>query len=325
MKFSVSNLLDQNSKDSAVNNTQSTTFSMSGLGNLQSQNPTTSNSVTTFTNSTENTATSEEPTFSLTFTNDEVYNLDDIVFKKRRDNADCPLIVHVKDDDPIDEAVIAQITKLILSDYGIGYNDTNYKTQISYVPLFESVFTNYFNTYYEIYHKKRTKVNEGSISLTSILEEIVAYHESLVNGFVGESARTYANSDSYNKPKVEWEYGTVFDNALAEDVNSFLPSVVNLFSLKVINDKLYITYDNVPIPDSGIDFDFLPNSGGNTTPDTPTESNDSRIESTTMFVHYPVDVAIFDVFTPVRIVQFRKLIKNLFTATTTTFGNGVGE
>ncbi len=314
MKLNVSNLLDQNSRDSAANNANVTTFALNGLGNLQTM--VAQNTNTTFTNNADSNAASEERAFTLSFTDGATYNLDDIIYKKRRDNADCPLIVNVQDNDPNDDAVIGQITKLILSDYGIAYTNENYKEQVAYVPLFESVFTNYFNTYYEIFNKQRTQLYEGSISLTSVLEEIVSYHESLVNAMVGENTRTYANTESYNKPKIEWEYGTVYDNALSEDIESFLPDVVNLFALKVVDGKLVITYDSIVIPDSGIDFSGV--IGGNT------NTQDSRIESTPIFVNYPVDVAPYEMFQPVGIVKFAKLITNLFTATTVQY-DGVGE
>ena len=310
MKLNLGNLINQNSNDSAANNVSATAFTLSGFGNLQTQVENESSDSTTFTNNASAQPTNNEPTFTFTFTNNETYNLDDIVYKKRRDNADCPLILNVKTDDQDDEAVLAQITKLILSDYGIGYTDENYKTQIAYVPLFEEVFTNYFNTYYPIFDRQRADVNEGSISLVSVLEQIVSYHESLVNGYVGDDAKTYANSNSYNKPQVEWEYGTVYDNALSEDITSFLPDVVNLFSLREIDGKMYIVYDGIVIPNSGVTITTATGTG-----------TDARIESTTRFVNYPIDVSGYDGFQAVRIVTFVTRIKNLFTSAVTTFGS----
>lgn len=159
------------------------------------------------------TGTPTEQGFSLSFTNNKEYNLDDIIFKKRRDNSKCPLIVKVNLENKNDEEVIKLITKLILDDYGIqGVTDENYKTLVNQVPEFYTVFDTYFNKYYTYYYNELyNKVLNGSISIDTALEEIVTKHD-FASELLEDSSRTKAYANIFNKPHVEYEYGTSPDN-----------------------------------------------------------------------------------------------------------------
>ena len=155
------------------------------------------------------TGTPTEPGFKLTLSSNKEYDLDDIIFKKRRDNENCPLILKVNTENKNDMAVIKLITQTILEDYGIqNVTDENYKTLINEVPDFYTVFNLYFNRYYTYYYNELyNKVQNGSISLDTALELIITqrdYYKDLLE----DASRTKAYSNVTNTPKIEFEYGT---------------------------------------------------------------------------------------------------------------------
>lgn len=157
--------------------------------------------------------TPTEQGFSLSFTKDKTYNLDDIIFKKRRDNANCPLILKVNPNNENDTEVIKLITKLILEDYGVtGVTDENYKELVNQVPNFYTVFDLYFNRYYTFYYNEYyNKLANGSISINTVLEEIVNAHN-FADELLEDASHTKAYANIFNKPRVEYEYGTSPDN-----------------------------------------------------------------------------------------------------------------
>lgn len=205
------------------------------------------------------TAANEEATgFSLTFTDSKNYNLDDIIFQKRRNNAACPLIVYVDLNNEHDVTIIELITKLILDDYQIEYTNENYKTVVNSVPLFSDVFDVYFNKYYAYYYQQTSKLAEGSLSLNTVIEQIHKYHDDeYLNSRLGETLQTYATPTAQNKTKAVYEYGTSPDNYTGGQIisNENVPT-----TLKVENNQLKLYHGDTEIPDqTPIDFKTINN------------------------------------------------------------------
>lgn len=246
----------------------------SGSVNLNNlQNTTTTNnqntqSNTSGTNYINLTAIQAEETngFSLTFTEGATYDLDDIIFAKKRDNANCPLIVKVNTESSQDEAVIAVITKLILSDYDIEYDTTStndddpmyYKNRVHLVPSFYTVFDKYFNQFYQIYYNQLNTNNSlGSISLTTVIEEIQTTHDNIYESLLSNdySVSPYSINGVSNKPKVEFEYGTMPTD---DDYNPGTAptgsgdAIVEKFSLDIESDNLVLKYDDQIIEDCSV-------------------------------------------------------------------------
>ena len=215
------NKTEDKSQDTSEN-TKKTGLSLSvsnlNKNNNQTEEKTVSSKNAFSLNVSSSQSSSEQPIptekgFSLSFTEGKEYNLDDIIFKKRRDNDKCPLIVKVDLNNANDAEVIKLITKLILSDYGIeNVTDDNYKTLINDVPNFYSVFDLYFNRYYTLYYNELyNKVANGSISISTALEEI-AYKHDYIDDLLSEASDTRAYANVFNRPKVVYEYGTSPDN-----------------------------------------------------------------------------------------------------------------
>ena len=193
--------------------------------------------------------------FDIIFTEGEVYNLDDIIAAKKRDNADSPLILKVNKDSDSDTEVLKAITELIFIDYGLKsgtdydmkITDTNsslyYKNAVTKIPDFYDVFTIYFNRYYNIYYNKLNAGSLGTLSLTSVIEEIQSVHDNVYGSlFTANTPATNAQfADSfYNKPQVEYEMGS-----MPTDTNgnaTGFDDLVNAddFSLTIDKDKAEI-------------------------------------------------------------------------------------
>lgn len=155
-------------------------------------------------------------TIDLKFTSGQTYNLDQLIFYKRRNNASCPLIVQVRDSDSDDRAVIEKITKMILNDYGISYTDANYKDVVCQIDDFSNIFDTYFNQYYKYYYDKlnSAKVSGGTLILNDILSNIQNIHDGVYDNLIStDKALTYAGDENeYNKPQVEFEFGNITDD-----------------------------------------------------------------------------------------------------------------
>ena len=102
------------------------------------------------------------------------------------------------------------------TDYNMKITDTNsslyYKNAVTKIPDFYDVFTIYFNRYYNIYYNKLNAGSLGTLSLTSVIEEIQSVHDnvygSLFNANTPATNAQFADS-FYNKPQVEYEMGSM--------------------------------------------------------------------------------------------------------------------
>jgi hypothetical protein len=158
---------------------------------------------------------SENSGFSLTFTSGVNYDLDTLISEKKRNSSSCPLILKVDTKNENDEKIIFAIVHLILNDYIVQYSDDEtsdiyYKNQISKVPDYYNVFDYYFNKLYGYYNSKLSSLQDGSISLSTILETIntITHAELLAQLTTGVESSAAETSDYLNKTKVEWELGT---------------------------------------------------------------------------------------------------------------------
>jgi len=189
--------------------------------------------------------------FSISFTEGVEYDLDEIIFSKRRDNANCPLIVQVRDDNENDEKIVKAITKLILHDYNITFdpNDTvtasNYYKKVVYkVPDFYTVFDTYFNRYYDIYYKQITGVQEGALSLDTVIETIQSTHDEIYANLLNkEETISLYTSLSGSKAQVEYDFGTMptidyDDRATGGNV------LVENLELDIVDSNLVLKYDD---------------------------------------------------------------------------------
>ena len=204
--------------------------------------------------------------FSLEFTEGEVYDLDDIIIAKKRDNADSPLILKVNTAAANDVAVIKAITMLIFNDYGLvdGTDfDSNiedetsslyYKNAVYKVPEFYEVFTQYFNRYYNIYYDKLNAGSLGALSVSSVIEEIQTVHDNIYGALLSKTPATNASfADSfYNKPQVEYDFGSIPSDMSGSDLNldDILDTSKLSLTVDATNKKVGIKYDGKSIASS---------------------------------------------------------------------------
>lgn len=205
--------------------------------------------------------------FTLEFTEGEEYDLDDIIIAKKRDNADSPLILKVNTASSNDTAVIKAITGLIFSDYGLvsgvdydmSMEDTDsklyYKNAITKIPEFYEVFTTYFNRYYSIYYNKLNAGSLGSLSVSSVIEEIQTVHDNLYGSLLTKNtpATNASFADSfYNKPQVEYDFGSLPTDKTGSgvDFDDMLDTSKLGLTIDTKNKKIGIAYDGSAITSS---------------------------------------------------------------------------
>lgn len=236
------------------------------LGKLSSEVSSSSENVTKLNTTALASKEADPASYDLKFTEGETYDLDEIIFAKRRDNADCPLIVKYNDDNTADAKILESIVKLILSDYGVTWDDNvtkdnpSYYTNVVYkVPDFYTIFTTYFNRYYIIYYNSINGILEGALSLSSVIETIQTSHDNVYANVLSDDyddITAYTETD--NKSKVEWDYGTLPDDGRYDfSDNSSASAVVEKFSFELTNEKLTLNYDGAPVENCEISFDEL--------------------------------------------------------------------
>jgi hypothetical protein len=107
------------------------------------------------------------------FTDDKVYDLNEIIYNIRRDNSELALVIKVNTEEAVNALTFKAITDKIIQDYFSavpGYTKpTTDESRESYalrIPAFEQVFNIYFRRYYLEYSEDIKKSNrEGSISI----------------------------------------------------------------------------------------------------------------------------------------------------------------
>lgn len=108
----------------------------------------------------------------ITGTIGQTYDLDSLLAAKRRDNSDASLMAQIDLTDLNNEQLMYQVSKFVLDDAGIEYDDSNYKTKISEVDDFEAKYETALEYYYKIYLTYYGKLTEGSVSISTVLEKI---------------------------------------------------------------------------------------------------------------------------------------------------------
>lgn len=259
-KLNISKLTTENAATTAAEVSESAKLNLNTLSSTNTTNTTTQDPTKINSMALKSAAQMPESGYSLTFTDGAEYNLDDIIFAKRRDNDECPLIVKVDDNDTNDQEIIKAITKLILDDYGVSYDSSKdddesdpdcYKNRVNQIPNFYIAFNNYFNKYYQIYYDNTKRLQTGSLSLSSIIENIQTVHDAYA-ATTELGISSYNNASVWNKPTVNIEYGTqpeeYDDNYDVIDTTLLAAK----FKLGTQDGYLNLYYDGQLIKDSGV-------------------------------------------------------------------------
>ena len=163
--------------------------------------------------------------FSLSFTTNTVYDLDEMILEKMRDNSERTLILRTITSEELQTRMIELVTKKMLDDYNVEWTEENYKTQVSEIEGFYRLFDIYFNRYYEEYRKYISKLEHpGSISLDSVFREIKLTKEDIRKYTLSDVAENQSKMISYSdrfKPVVIWTDGSIDDGEQTE-LNQYL-------------------------------------------------------------------------------------------------------
>lgn len=193
--------------------------------------------------------------FSLSLQTNKVYDLDELIQLKLRDNSEATLILRTITNEELKEKLTEYVTKKILDDYDVSYDDSNYKTQIQYVEQFSRLFDIYFNRYYEEY-KKAISSDEynGSISIDTIFRQIKLTKADIKKytlGDVAENQDTFISFANRYRPLVIWTDGTPDDGSAPDGSHEFIrhfltfadfPEVGNEQNLYVDDSENFVYY-----------------------------------------------------------------------------------
>ena len=236
------------------------------------------------TNNTE-TTNSVSKGFKLSASSNKKYDLDQIIYKIRRDNSDYPLLIQIDYTNLNNKQFVELMTKYVLDEHNIPYNENNFTDYevIRQVPNFEQELEKMCNKYYAIYYQYYGALNEGSISIDTVFETITLarddYEEYLLSNPQVTRNVTY-QVEGDNKPKFIVEEGNtdLLDNDidsksvldLLEDLDNRkqdkLESGVNL---KTINGQSLLGEGDIAIV--GGDGDSVLSSSDMTIGNTPAE------------------------------------------------------
>lgn len=141
------------------------------------------------------------------------YNLDEIILNIRRDNSNASLLVQIDYTDLNNQQFIELMTKYVLDDAGIAYDNTNFKNAeiINQVENFPVKLEEMCKKYYAIFYKYIGDVAEGSISISTVLEKISLARSDYEQFLLGDSKANRGLSIEVggdNKPSFIVEEGT---------------------------------------------------------------------------------------------------------------------
>jgi len=151
--------------------------------------------------------------FKLSATNGKTYDLDEIIKTKLRSNSEATLNLRVNSSEELRDKLVEMVTKKILDDYGISYGlyEDEYKTKISEVSNFSSLFDQYYNMYYDEYTGIINNDGyDGSISMDTALRKITLTKEDIRKytlSDVAEHQKEFVLPNKY-RPVVIWTDGT---------------------------------------------------------------------------------------------------------------------
>lgn len=189
-----------------------------------------------------------QPGFRLTLQNNKTYDLDELIQIKLRDNSNATLVIRTITNEELKSKLIEYVTKKILDDYRVDWDETNYKTQIQYVEQFDRVFDLYFNRYYDEYKKVITSDSyNGSISIDTIFRHIKLTKEDIRKYTLGDVA---ANQDNWisiadkHRALVLWTDGSPDTGEQApSDISSRVDELFSLY--EELSNKINVNTDNI--------------------------------------------------------------------------------
>lgn len=103
--------------------------------------------------------------FSLSFTDDSVYDLDEIITNIKRNNSDIPLVMQVN----FENTIVLTVTSRIISELLELYSAES----VEYILDFDTIFLKYFRDHFEEYAEDaKTMTTEGGMALDEKHEKV---------------------------------------------------------------------------------------------------------------------------------------------------------
>lgn len=214
-----------------------------------------SNNTPTNTNSSSN--------IKLTLTPNKQYDLDEIIAAKRRDNYNESILmkVNINDDNVI--SVVNYVAKLVLEQNDIPFTDDNFKTQVQLIPDFEYQFESTLTKYYPIYEQNINNLENGRISINSVLEKISFAYTDYTAYLASTDAKIdvtgyYDGTD--NKAHVNIIEGTQEDTSVQETVvhttNLELLHMYGMYNsnLDALSENTAVVFTNTVLSTNGTKY-----------------------------------------------------------------------
>jgi hypothetical protein len=162
--------------------------------------------------------------FTLQFTDGKTYDLDEIIFNRRRDNSKAPIAIKVNSTEYVEAEVLQQLTAYILLKYPTASSTAD-------IPNFQDVLNLYFEREYENFSEAaKIAKEEGELVVDQKQEKLRVKKDDIKNYLLGkERTRTAAApAVNYNRALAVITQGTPDGNILDLDGGEFVPTFEDL-------------------------------------------------------------------------------------------------
>jgi len=156
--------------------------------------------------------------FILQFTDGKTYDLDEIIFNRRRDNSKAPIAIRVNSTEYVEAEVLQQLTAYILLRYPTA-------TSTNDIPNFQEVLNLYFEREYEnLSEAAKIAKEEGELVVDQKQEKLRVKKDDIKSYLLGkERAKSSVPALNYNRALAVITQGTPDGNISEIDGGEFIP------------------------------------------------------------------------------------------------------
>jgi len=156
--------------------------------------------------------------FTLQFTDGKTYDLDEIIFNRRRDNSKAPIAIRVNSTEYVEAEVLQQLTAYILLRYPTA-------TSTNDIPNFQEVLNLYFEREYEnLSEAAKIAKEEGELVVDQKQEKLRVKKDDIKSYLLGkERAKSSVPALNYNRALAVITQGTPDGNISEVDGGEFIP------------------------------------------------------------------------------------------------------
>lgn len=155
--------------------------------------------------------------FTLQFTDGKTYDLDEIIFNRRRDNSKAPIAIKVNSTEYVEAEALQQLTTYILLKYPTA-------TSTNDIPNFQDVLNLYFEREYEnLSEAAKIAGEEGELVVDQKQEKLRVKKDDIKNYLLGkERVKSSAPVVNYNRALAVITQGTPDGWTEEDNIESFI-------------------------------------------------------------------------------------------------------